>query len=68
MPSPYKRILLKLSGEALMGSQGHGIDLAVIDKIAQEVKEIHEHGIEIAFTNTPKWSATDLIHDLARLG
>ena len=48
MPSPYKRILLKLSGEALMGSQGHGIDLAVIDKIAQEVKEIHEHGIEIA--------------------
>jgi len=48
MPSPYKRILLKLSGEALMGSQGHGIDLAVIDTIAQEVKEIHEHGIEIA--------------------
>ncbi|MDH4162284.1 MAG: UMP kinase [Nitrospirota bacterium] len=48
MPSPYKRILLKLSGEALMGSQGHGIDLAVIDKIASEIKEIHEHGIEIA--------------------
>ncbi len=48
MPSPYKRILLKLSGEALMGGQGHGIDLAVIDKIASEIKEIHEHGIEIA--------------------
>src|SRR5574340_506199 len=46
--SPYKRILLKLSGEALMGAQGHGIDLAVIDKIASEIKEIHGHGIEIA--------------------
>ena len=40
MSSPYKRILLKLSGEALMGSQGHGIDLTVIDKIASEIKEI----------------------------
>ncbi len=48
MPSPYKRILLKLSGEALMGSQGHGIDLAVIDTIASEVKEVHDHGIEVA--------------------
>jgi len=48
MPSPYKRILLKLSGEALMGSQGHGIDLAVIDGIASEIKEIHESGTQIA--------------------
>src|SRR5512140_196092 len=46
--SPYKRILLKLSGEALMGSQGHGIDLAIIDKIASEIKEIYDHGLEIA--------------------
>jgi uridylate kinase len=46
--SPYKRILLKLSGEALMGSQGHGIDLTVIDKIASEIKEICEQGIQIA--------------------
>ena len=46
--SPYKRILLKLSGEALMGSQGHGIDLAVIDTIASEIKEIYERGIQIA--------------------
>ena len=46
--SPYKRILLKLSGEALMGSQGHGIDLTVIDKIASEIKEIYEHGLQIA--------------------
>jgi uridylate kinase len=48
MASPYKRILLKLSGEALMGSQGHGIDLAIIDTIASEIKEIQQHGIEIA--------------------
>jgi uridylate kinase len=48
MPSPYRRILLKLSGEALMGAQGHGIDLSVIDTIAQEIKEVHEHGMEIA--------------------
>ncbi len=48
MPSPYKRILLKLSGEALMGGQGHGIDLRVIDTIASEIKEIHSHGIQIA--------------------
>ncbi len=48
MTSPYKRILLKLSGEALMGEQGHGIDLAVIDKIASEVKEVHDLGIEVA--------------------
>jgi uridylate kinase len=48
MASPYKRILLKLSGEALMGEQGHGIDLAVIDKIAAEIKEIYDLGLEIA--------------------
>jgi len=46
--SPYKRILLTLSGEALMGSQGHGIDLTVIDKIASEIKEIYEDGLQIA--------------------
>jgi len=46
--SPYKRILLKLSGEALMGSQGHGIDLTVIDKIASEIKEVAGNGVEVA--------------------
>jgi uridylate kinase len=46
--SPYKRILLKLSGEALMGSQGHGIDLTIIDTIASEIKEIYEHDLQIA--------------------
>ncbi len=48
MALSYKRILLKLSGEALMGEQGHGIDLAVIDKIASEIKEIYDLGMEIA--------------------
>jgi uridylate kinase len=40
--------MLKLSGEALMGDQQYGIDLAVLDKIASEIKEIYGLGIEIA--------------------
>jgi uridylate kinase len=44
----YKRILLKLSGEALMGSQGFGIDPEVLQEISQEVKEVHELGAEVA--------------------
>ncbi len=49
MPAPiYKRILLKLSGEVLMGSQGFGVDPSVAIQIALEVKEVHELGVEIA--------------------
>src|SRR5512135_1770582 len=44
----YKRILLKLSGEALMGELGYGIDLAVLDNITSEVKEVAGLGVEIA--------------------
>ena len=44
----YKRILLKLSGEALMGDQGYGIDHAVLDKITTEVKEVCALGVEVA--------------------
>jgi uridylate kinase len=44
----YKRILLKLSGEALMGDQGYGIDHGVLDKITSEVQEICELGVEVA--------------------
>ena len=44
----YKRVLLKLSGEALMGNQGLGIDPQVLRNIAQEIKEVHELGAEIA--------------------
>lgn len=44
----FKRILLKLSGEALQGNQGFGIDPKIIQKMAIEVKNVHEMGIEIA--------------------
>ena len=44
----FKRILLKLSGEALMGTQNYGIDLLVAEAVAREVKAVHEFGVEIA--------------------
>jgi len=44
----YKRVLLKLSGEALMGTQQYGIDPTVVSEIAQEVAEIVKTGIEMA--------------------
>ena len=44
----YKRILLKLSGEALMGDRAHGIDPKRLDEYAQEIKKIVEKGIEVA--------------------
>lgn len=48
MPEPiYKRILLKLSGEALIGKQGLGIDPNVVSAIALELKEVKELGVEI---------------------
>jgi uridylate kinase len=44
----YKRILLKLSGEALMGRESYGIDPSVIQGIAEEISEIHQLGAQIA--------------------
>jgi len=44
----YRRILLKLSGEALMGSQSFGIDEAVVVQIAEEIAEVHRLGVELA--------------------
>jgi uridylate kinase len=44
----YKRILLKLSGEALMGGQNYGIDTAVAESVAREIKAVHDLGIEVA--------------------
>jgi len=44
----YKRILLKLSGEALAGEQGYGIDPAVLDRIAEEVRGVQSLGVETA--------------------
>ncbi len=48
MKPAYKRILLKLSGESLLGSLGYGIDLQTARSIAQEVKEIRELGVQVA--------------------
>ncbi len=48
MPVPvFKRVLLKLSGEALMGDQGYGIDDAILQQIAEEIKEVKSLGVEI---------------------
>jgi len=44
----YKRILLKLSGEALSGKSGFGIDVAEAETIAGRIKEVHEMGVEVA--------------------
>lgn len=46
--SRYKRILLKLSGEALMGKQGFGIDPVIMANVAGEIKEIVDLGVETA--------------------
>ena len=46
----YRRVLLKLSGEALMGTQGFGVDPGMAARIAQEIEEIHRIGVEVAAT------------------
>ncbi|WP_096199390.1 UMP kinase [Bacillus sp. FJAT-45350] len=46
--SKYKRIILKLSGEALAGEQGYGIDPSIIQSIAKQIKEIIELDVEVA--------------------
>jgi uridylate kinase len=44
----FSRVLLKLSGEALMGERSYGIDLATVDRIAREIREVREDGHELA--------------------
>src|SRR5947207_122530 len=44
----YKRVLLKLSGEALMGDKGFGIDPEVVRRMAMEIREVHGLGVQIA--------------------
>ncbi|BDA39623.1 UMP kinase [Candidatus Atelocyanobacterium thalassae] len=44
----YQRVLLKLSGEALMGNLGYGIDPKVVADIAQEIKDVISHDIQLA--------------------
>ncbi len=48
MPLAFKRILLKLSGEALAANKGFGVDTVQLAAIAEELKEVHELGAEIA--------------------
>jgi uridylate kinase len=48
MKTAYKRILLKLSGEALMGEDSYGINRQTIDRIVAEVKEVVDLGVEVA--------------------
>jgi len=43
----YQRILLKLSGELLAGGAGHGIDEQVLHDLAEEIREIHELGVQV---------------------
>ena len=43
----YKRIILKISGEALAGKEGTGINPTVIAHLAKEIKSVHEMGVQI---------------------
>jgi Uridylate kinase len=48
LPLVYKRILLKLSGEALMGDQEYGIDPHFVSELCDEIKDVYEIGVQIA--------------------
>lgn len=47
MPLAYRRALLKISGEALAGDKGHGLDYAVVEALAEEIKEVHALGVHL---------------------
>ncbi|HGK7098303.1 TPA: UMP kinase, partial [Streptococcus agalactiae] len=48
MEPKYQRILIKLSGEALAGDKGVGIDIPTVQSIAKEIAEVHNSGVQIA--------------------
>ena len=48
MDAKYRRIVLKLSGEALAGEQGFGINPSVVEEIAAQIKKVRDHGIDVA--------------------
>ena len=48
MKPAVKRLLLKLSGEGLAGNDGFGIDPAVIAGVAEEIREVHELGVQVS--------------------
>ena len=43
----YRRVLLKVSGEALMGTQSYGLDPVMVERISTEIKSVHELGVEL---------------------
>ena len=45
--SVYRRVLLKISGEALMGDQGYGLHPPTVQRVAEEVKRVHDMGVEV---------------------
>jgi uridylate kinase len=47
-PAPFSRVLVKLSGEALMGDQPYGVDPERIESLAREIVEVHGGGVEVA--------------------
>ena len=47
-PIAYRRVLLKISGEALMGEQNYGIDVNVARSVAEELKAVHDLGVQVA--------------------
>jgi uridylate kinase len=50
MQPKFRRVLLKLSGEALMGSQGYGVDPLMANRLAEEISELHVLGVQVAAT------------------
>jgi len=47
LAAPYRRILLKLSGEVLAGQAGHGIDESIMGQLADEIRDVHAMGVQI---------------------
>ena len=47
-PTAFRRILLKISGEALMGEKSFGIDIKIARAVADEIKQVHELGVQVA--------------------
>jgi uridylate kinase len=47
-PAAFRRVLLKISGEALIGEQNFGIDIKVARSVAEEIKQVHDLGIQVA--------------------
>ncbi|MCR4601260.1 MAG: UMP kinase [Clostridia bacterium] len=48
MEPKYKRVIIKISGEALAGSRGFGLDEDMLNMVAQEVKKVHDLGVQVA--------------------